>query len=74
MICSVKPVENSSELQVSAIVRLPGLTYCLTPSASVPDDNTFTNGRQNESSTHMPDITRRYSDSLITRARAFGFH
>lgn len=70
MICSVKPVENSTELLVR--VRKHLFNH-LNPNnfTFISDDNTFTDGRQNESSTHMPDITRRYSDSLITRARAF---
>lgn len=59
MICSVKPIENSSELMVSVVTENENVCQRkLTKLCSTLDDNTFTDGRQNESSTHMPDITR----------------
>lgn len=59
MICSVKPMENSSELLVRVLFANSDKAECpLILALSLADDNTFTDGRQNESSTHMSDITR----------------
>lgn len=77
MICSVKPIENCSELLVSLQhwVRASERRWLIHFSCLlILDDNTITNGWQDESTAYVSDITRRYCNSLIAWARAFGFY